>query len=368
MLTLSPAQEAHAEQLHREMLIFICHDHELFPESLQRMRDGGVTAKQVHISLDGLIFADRDTFYASRDLRQGYLKNALIAMDYVHWQAESSQGKIVIARTPQDIVQAKAKGQIALLLGAEGPRLIEDRLEVLRMLYRMGLRHLQLSWAWETTVGASQNDKSGRGLSDFGRDLIGELNRLGIIVDVSHLSYQSIADALELSSTPILNSHTGAAALNPEQGQLLPDELLVATAQQGGVLAIHFMSQMVKPGRHKATFAELMRQFEYVANLVGAEHVACGPDYTYLDSRMWLNQGITEPFTFADGAEDMSMMANVTRGLVAQGFSDSEITGIMGGNLLRLFQIVQDSAAPSVGKYLPLMQGIGANTGGATPL
>jgi membrane dipeptidase len=191
---------------------------------------------------------------------------------------------------------------------------------------------------------------------------------LGVIVDVSHLSYQSIYDALAVSTTPILNSHTGALAINPEQAQLLPDDLLVATAQQGGVLAIHFMSQMVKPGRHKATFAELMRQFEYVANLVGPEHVACGPDYLYLDPRIWQNQGIADAFTYADGVEEISMMENVTRGLVASGFSDGEIAGIMGGNLLRLFQQVQDGADKNVGDYVPAAKGIGANTGGATPL
>jgi membrane dipeptidase len=368
MLHLSPAEEERAAALHRDSLIMIVHDHELFPDAMQRMRTGGVTAKQLHICLDGLIYNASDVFYASREQRQGYLWRALVALDYVHWMVESSQGEIVIARTPEDIVQAKAKGRIALLLGAEGPRLIEDRLEVLRMLYRMGLRHLQLSWAWETTVGASQNDKSGKGLSDFGRSLIRELNRLGIIVDVSHLSYQSIYDALEVSSTPILNSHTGAAALNPQQAQLLPDELLVATAKQGGVLAIHFMSQMVKPGRHKATFDELMRQFEYITDLVGVEHVACGPDYLYLDPRIWQNQGIAEPFTFADGVEDVSMMANVTRGLVARGFSDDAIRAMMGGNLLRLFQQVQDAAETMVGEYVPSAQGIGVNTGGATPL
>lgn len=76
-------------------------------------------------------------------------------------------------------------------------------------------------------------------------------------------------------TTPLLNSHTGAAALNPEQPQLLPDALIRAIADQGGVLSIHFMSQMVKPGRHKATFDELMAQFEYIANLVGTDHIAC---------------------------------------------------------------------------------------------
>src|SRR5207244_1692232 len=166
---------------------------------------------------------------------EGFLKSALVAMDYVYWQVERSRGRVRVALGPGDIVAAKLDGAVALVLGSEGSRLIEDRLEVLRMLYRLGLRHLQLSWALETTVGAPQSDRSGRGLTDFGKDLVRELNRLGVIVDVSHLAPRAQYDALATSTTPVLNSHTGASALNPTQPQLLDDDLIKAFAEQGGV-------------------------------------------------------------------------------------------------------------------------------------
>jgi membrane dipeptidase len=368
MIQLSSADEERAQRLHRDSLIMVCHDHNLFPEDMEAMRRGGVTAKQVHICLDGLIWADREAFRASAKLEDGYIRRALVAMDYIYWQIENSQGRVVLALEPEDIVRAKEQGAVALLLGSEGSRLVEGRLEVLRMLHRLGLRHVQLSWAWETVVGAPQSDRSGRGLTDFGRDLIREMNRLGMIVDVSHLAYQSIYDSLEVSATPLLNSHTGAAALNPEQPQLLPDDLIRAMADKGGVVALHFMSQMVKPGRRKATFGELMAQFEYVAELVGTDHIACGPDYLYLDPRLWENQGISIPFEFAEGVEDISQMLNVTRGLVARGFSDEDIRKMMGGNLLRLFQTARDAAKPGPWPYKPYAEGIGASTDGATPL
>jgi membrane dipeptidase len=367
MIHLSPAGEERARRLHRDNLIMICHDHDIFPEDFEAMRRGGVTAKQVHICLDPLMWADRENFLASETLKEGYIRRALVAMDYIYWQVEQSQGQIIVALEPEDILKAKEQGAIALLLGAEGPRLIENRLEVLRMLYRLGLRHLQLSWAWRTAVGASQRDKSGRGLTDFGRDLIREMNRLGIIVDVSHLAYQSIYDALETSTTPVLNSHTGAAALSPEWHQMLPDDLIRAIAAQGGVIGIHFMSHVIRPGRHKATMAELMAQFEYVAGLVGADHIACGPDYLYLDLRCWENQNAA-PFQYAEGVEDISRMMNVTRALVTRGFSDEDIRKMMGGNLLRLFETVRDAAAPGPWPYTPYAEGIGACTGGTTPL
>ncbi len=395
---LSPADEERAQRLHSEATVFICHDHALFPEDFEAMARGGVTAKQLMLSVDARLHTDRDTFLASargrgylREARrherplpmddetaavralgptesEGFLRSALVAMDYVYWQVERSNGGIRIALTPSDITAAKRDGAIAFVLGSEGSRLIEDRLEVLRMLYRLGLRHLQLSWALETTVGAPQSDHSGRGLTDFGRDLIRELNRLGVIVDVSHLAIRSQYDALEASTTPILNSHTGASALNPTQPQLLDDDLIKAFAAQGGVMAMHFLSQIVKPGRDKARFDQLMAHFEHIARLVGTDHIACGPDYLEIrDARLWENQGVTTPFTVTEGVEDISKMLNVTRGLVSRGFSDDDVRKMMGGNLLRLFERVHAIRSDEAWPYRR-NDGFGVATGGTSAL
>jgi membrane dipeptidase len=395
---LSASDEDRAQRLHREATVFICHDHQLFPEDLQAMARGGVTAKQLMLSRDARVHADRETFVASgrgrsyqRERRgqgappttddqsgpvrplsavesEGFLKAALIAMDYVNWQVEGSRGRLRIALEPEDIRAAKDDGATALVLGSEGSRLIEDSLPVLRMLARAGLRHLQLSWAFETTVGAPQSDTSGRGLTAFGRELIRELNRIGVIVDVSHLAAQSQYDALAESRAPVLNSHTGASALNATQRQLLDDDLIRAFAAQDGVMGIHFLSQLVKPGRDQATFAELMDQFEYVAKLAGTEHVACGPDFIEMrDKRHWENQGITDPFKMTAGVEDIGRLLNVTRGLVSRGFSDDDIEKMLGGNLLRLFERTRAARSEDQPPY-QRPAGFGVLTGGTTPL
>ena len=395
---LSPADEDRARRLHRESTVFICHDHALSPEAFAAMARGGVTGKQLMLSVDARIHADKELFLASTrgrgytrearrherpldvaddriDVRalgpaesEGFLKSALIAMDYVYWQVEGSGGRLRIALEATDIEAAKRDGALALVLGSEGSRLIEDSLPVLRMLYRLGLRHLQLSWALETTVGAPQSDKSGRGLTGFGKDLVRELNRLGVIVDVSHLAVRSQYDALALSRSPVLNSHTGASALNPEQPQLLDDDLIRAFAAKGGVMAIHFMSQVVKPGRQQAKFAQLLDQFEHVARVAGVDHVACGPDYGELrDGRLWENQGMTTPFSMTEGVEDVSKMLNVTRGLVSRGFSDADIRKILGGNLLRLFGQVRAARSAEPWEY-QRPAGFGVATGGTSPL
>jgi len=392
-LQLSDEQEQHAAALFDDSIVFICHDHNILEEDIQAMFDAGVTAKQLHISLDGQVWANRETFLGSATAQQlvrerervgavrtmeapsgafvssgQFLSAAMTALDYVYWQVENSGGRLVLALEANDVRAAKRNGGAALLLGSEGSRLLDDKLEVLRMLVRLGLRHLQLSWAWETSVGTPQSDTSGRGLTDFGRDLVRELNDLGVIVDVAHLSYRSIEDVLAVSRSPVLCSHSGATALNPEQTVLLPDQLLRGVAASGGVVAIHFMSQIVKPGRDKATFAQLMAQFDYVAGLIGPEHVACGPDYALLDPRMWENQGISVPFCFADGVEDIRGMRNVARGLVAHGFDHHAVGGILGENLLELFETVRAQADHHPGRRSPKRGAAGALTAGTTPL
>lgn len=380
MNLLTTGQEERAARLHKESLVFITHDHCILEEEVRRMVDGGVTAKQLNLAVDVRLWGTPDRYRASRTgpeldaansqdaaASSGFLKSALIAYELVLEMVERSDGRVSLALEADDIVDAKARGAVALLLGSEGARLTEYRVEILRVLARLGFRHLQLSWAVDHPLGATQHDMSGRGLTNLGREFVEELNRLGMIVDVSHLSYASIADAIDASSTPVLNGHSGTSALNETQPQLMPDDLIRHMAAKGGVVAIHFMSQMVKPGRDKASLDHLLDQFEHIAREVGPAHVACGPDYATHGDILAANQGIPTAFSYADGVEDISLMPNLTRGFVARGFSDVEIAGFLGGNLLRLFHDVR--AARSSAPVAPLeVQALGSLTGGLTPL
>ena len=384
------ADTERAARLFRESISFICHDHDLLRADIERFRRSGVTAKQVHITCDGQIYADQDTFWSSATPEQlvrerarvgastdelpklidplssgVFLRSALVALEHVRAQIEASDGGLVLALEPEDIVAAKRAGAAALLIGTEGSRLIQSDLGVLRAFHRLGLRHLQLSWAWQTSAGTPQSDTSGRGLSQFGRELVHELNDLGIIVDVAHLSYASIAEVVDTSRVPVLCSHTGALAINPEQTVCLPDALIKKIGDAGGLVAIHFMSQIVKPGRHQAKFSELMAQIKHVCRLIGPEHVGLAPDYGPLDPRMWTNYGITVPYSFAEGVEDVGKMANVAHGLVAEGFADEEIRGILGENLLRLFGDVRRARRAVAGIA---EAALGSRTAGTTPL
>jgi len=402
-LVLDEQQEERARRLHRDSLVFVSHDHEIRAEDIALMKPGGVTAKQLQIALDGQIWADLDTFVSSaprESLRReyqrkvdegsasehyakllevapeesssaGFLRRSLIALDYVMWQVETSKGQLRIAFEPADIVKAKKDGASILVLGSEGARLIEERLEVLRVLVRFGLRHLAISWAWDTPIGAPQSDRSGKGLTEFGKDLVRELNALGVIVDVAHLARQSIWDVLATSTAPIHMAHSGAEALNPREGRtvLLPDDMLKAIAAQGGVVGAHFMSHFVKPGRDQASVMDLVRQLSYLTELIGSDHVACSPDYLKLDPRTWENQGLAgpSPFSYPPGLADISGFLNVTRGMVAGGLSDKDITNILGASLLRLFGDARKCATGPPATYSPRPKRIGDATEGITP-
>src|SRR2546430_1911299 len=184
-------------------------------------------------------------------------------------------------------------------------------------------------------------------------------------------SRRSLWDALEMSTAPIHMAASGAEALNPEQGKtvLLPDDMLKAIAAQGGVVGVHFMSHFVKPTRNQASVADLVRQLGYLSELIGSQHVACSPDYLKLDPRTWENQGLKgpSPFSYPPGLANIGGFLNVTRGMVASGFADKDVTNILGGSLMKLFGDVRSRAARLPVEYSPQPRRIGDATEGTTP-
>ena len=206
------------------------------------------------------------------------------------------------------------------LEGADG---LEGSVENLRELHRRGLRLLQLMHFLDNEIGGNQTPPhDGRGLSDFGRALVREANRLGIIVDLAHANTQTIRDALDVSSQPMVFSHTGVKALH-EADRYLSDDDIRAIAAQGGVIGIW-------PAAALGTIAEMVRHIDYVKQLVGVEHIGIGSDLrgmSYIDAF----------------GEDANFLA-IVEGLIDAGYADEEIGLIMGGNFFRLWQQVHAGA------------------------
>lgn len=228
-------------------------------------------------------------------------------------------GDAVHASSPGAVIEARRRGQVAIMPALEGADGLEGRIENLRELHRRGLRLLQLLHFVDNNLGSNQiPPHEGRGLTEFGREVVRESNRLGIVVDLAHANTPTIMDALAVSTQPMVFSHTGAKALHAGD-RYLTDEEIRAIAAKGGVIGIW-------PAADFKTIAEMVRHIDHVKKLAGIDHVAIGSDLRGME--------YIEAF-----GEDANFNA-ITQGLIDAGYSDEEIGKVMGGNFFRLWQQV----------------------------
>ncbi len=228
-------------------------------------------------------------------------------------------GDAVLASSPEAVLEAKRQGRVALLPALEGADGLEGSLDNLRELHRRGLRLIQLMHFLDNDIGSNQTPPhEDRGLTDFGRSVVREANRLGIIIDLAHANTRTIMDALEVSTQPMLFSHTGAKALH-EADRYLTDDEIRAIAARGGVIGIW-------PAEVFGTIDGMVRHIAHVAGLVGTEHIAIGSDL----------RGMSVLPEFGEEADFRAIGA----GLLRAGYSADDVGRIMGGNFFRVWQAV----------------------------
>lgn len=359
---LSVAQLDRACGLHQEAVIITCHDHIPPPVDLEDLRRGGITTKFALIGMDAWTDApDRDAYLASLHSLEGWCKRTLITFDHVLSAVDENSDEMLLVRCAADVVRAKREGKVGILLGSEGGKLIEGHLELLRIFYRLGLRQMQLTWAYgnQLSTGEVEVDDTGStdgyffsehlrrraageptpGLTDIGRQVVAEMNRRGIIVDLCHLSRTSMREVLAICGEPVLAGHTTAKAL----GHRLPsltDEEIRAIADKGGVIGLHFMTHMLT-GRidPPATMYEVLAQIDHIVNVGGIDVMALGPDYFY-DPNGRYRHNSRQEVSFPEDLANSGQMLNLTQALVGHGYGDEAVLKILGGNLLRLIEEV----------------------------
>lgn len=322
--------------------------------NIERMKKGGLTAEFFSLYIR--------PWYVEHG---GSARRTLDMIDAVYRAVERHPRDLMIATSVADIRRAKRQGKIACLMGIEGGHAIEDSLPALREFYRLGVRYMTLTWNnTNNWADAGRGEKKHGGLSDFGREVVREMNRLGMLVDVSHVSDETMSDALDVSRAPIIASHSSARALS-NVPRNIPDDLLRRIAKNGGVVNINFYSGFVdsetvsrqsneRDERLKAQqeaidkkykddperraeesdkleqanplpplpLAKLMAHFEHVIKVAGIDHVGIGADF----------DGAND---MPQGAEDVSMLPNITYELLKRGYSERDIRKVLGGNLLR---------------------------------
>ncbi len=259
---------------------------------------------------------------------------------------------VVVARTVQDILDAKRAGHLAFVMGTESVGPIGNELDRIDVLYGLGIRQMGLVYAEANTLGSGQKEQNDGGLTAFGRRAVRRMNALGVLIDVSHAGDRTSLEAIEASSKPVAITHAGARGVWPI-ARMKPDEVLKACAERGGVLGLEAAPHTTVSYDHRThTIESVMDHFTYAVDLMGIEHVAFGPDTLYGDHVGFHHAisgklGLTaadvayDRVTHVDGLENPSEnFRNITGWLVEHGYSDSEIQAVLGGNILRLLNEV----------------------------
>ncbi len=274
--------------------------------NLPKMRRGGI---------DAAFFAVDVT-----SAWNNHLSFALDAFGYFDAEIEAHSDELVIAKSAEDIRLAKAEGKLAAILAIENSDGLERSLNVLRMLFRLGVRSIGLthnpsSWA----AAGNAEERSGGGLTSFGVQLVKEMNALGMLVDVSHIAERGFWDVLEVSTSPVLASHSNCKRLC-DHPRNLSDEQIKGVANNNGVMAITFVPDFVDA--HDASLPRLLEHIDHAVNVAGIDHVGLGSDF--------------------DGGglliEDATKYPQITQGLVARGYGEDAVRKILGDNVLRVLE------------------------------
>ncbi len=273
----------------------------------------------------------------------GRTGNALLMtleqIQLVHDMCEAYPDVFEMADTAADVRRITKEGKIASMIGVEGGHSIENSLQVLRMLYEKGARYMTLTHsqtlAW---ADSATDDPKNNGLSPFGQEVVREMNRIGMLVDLSHVSVKCMHDALDTTLAPVIFSHSSALAIN-DHPRNVPDEILKRTAENGGVVMVNFYSGYVVPtdelaenGQARGTLQTVCDHIEHIVKVAGIDHVGIGSDY----------DGVGR---LPKGLDDVSCYPNISQELLDRGFSKADIHKVLGGNVLRVLEQAEQVSA-----------------------
>jgi membrane dipeptidase len=342
----------------------LAEEHTYYQADIPRLRRGHVSAVFFGIPVEPQNFPPHL-----------WIPRALELIDAVHQQARQHARDLEIALTAEDVRRIHRAGKIAALMGVEGGHMIQDSLPVLRDYYRLGVRYMTLThfktndWADSGTDVAAHN-----GLSPFGRDIILEMNRLGMMVDISHVSDKTFYDVLEVSRAPVIASHSSLRALC-DIPRNMSDDMIRALARMNGLVNINFNTAYLDRKEYDA-FAEFrdqrdrdiadmmglnasnprrwemkraiqqryraelpkvgidaaVRMIDHAVKVAGADHVGFGSDFDGVSGMV------------PAGMEDVSKYPDLVRRLIEMGYSDDDLRKIMGENLLRVMRAAEEIA------------------------
>lgn len=281
---------------------------------LVRLKEGGINVQ---------IFA---CWIAPKFAPDNAIKRTLILIDLMNQQLEQYSDKIALAKNVDEIKQIYESGRLAAILSIEGGHAIQGEVAALRIFYQLGVRGMTLTWNNHNELAdSSKNPKDNGGLTELGKTVVREMNRLGMLVDISHSSEKTFWDTIERSEAPIIASHSNAKRLCNHRRNLT-DEMIKAISEHEGFIGINFYPNFLRSSG-EASLEDVLDHIDYIVKLAGVDCVGLGSDF----------DGISK---VPVGLEDCSKMPNITKGLIERGYSENEISKILGGNFLRVFKKV----------------------------
>jgi membrane dipeptidase len=333
----------------------------------------------------GNLGAEFFSIWVDPRITTGYTKRALDMIDSVYEQASLHPDRMVMAYTADDILKARTgpHKRLAALMGVEGGHAIENDIRVLRDFYRLGVRYMTLTWTntneWADASGDVNDPKiqHHNGLTDFGKQIVAEMNRLGMMIDISHVADKTFYDAIAVTKAPVIASHSSARALT-DVPRNMTDDMLRAVAKNGGVVQVNFycgfiardpdyskkvkafeaahpdlvkqqeelqkqleqdhspetvtklnaVSDQLKAGSPRPPLSDLIDHMDHIAKVAGIDHVGIGSDF---DGISCTPQGI----------DSVADLPKITEALVDRGYNEEQIHKVLGGNVLRVFRAVE---------------------------
>lgn len=352
-------QESQVQEILEESLIVSLHDHTFItPEDVSQIFDYNRQARHwtgyEGLSVSGLdvVFENFMDGTALITSNAGWKWTDVIHDMGMRFSDLAHQEMVIKVETLSDLVRAKGEGKIALVASLESATPIENEIDRLDVLYGLGVRCMGIAYSEANMLGSGLREARDAGLTQFGRQCVRRMNKLGMSIDVSHSGDQTALDTIEISEKPIFITHVGARALW-NTNRMKPDQVLQACARKGGVIGIEAAPHTTLTHRHPHHGIEsYMEHFEYVANLCGIDHVAFGPD-TMFGDHVGIHHVLAGPLSigaahngpafeevdYVMGVENPSeVFPNVTRWLVSHGYSRADIAKVLGGNVLRVLQ------------------------------
>lgn len=341
-----------------------------------------------HIDFDkikqGNLGAEFFSIWVEPEFKGHYAKRAMDLIDSVYQQAARHPDRMTMAFTADDIARAREQKRFAALMGIEGGHALENDIRLLRDFYRLGVRYMTLTWSntneWADSSGDVQdpNVKHHNGMTDFGKDVVREMNRLGMIVDISHVSDATFYQALLVSQAPVIASHSSSRELT-NQPRNMTDDMLRAMTNNGGVVMVNFYSAFIDENYRKlssdpekikqrdaeveafkkahahpdgspVTYDEyaplekkwaaqfprpplksLIDHIDHIAKVAGIDHVGLGSDF----------DGVT---SLPEGIDSAADLPKITQALQQRGYTREQILKILGGNFMRVMREVEATA------------------------